>query len=231
MERHATYTNTPWLLLCLALMALVWTLLQLPPGVFPPTGTPTPTPTPTKVSAVSPVCQQDNKTRPVGTRVTFGKTERYAQVVPDLTDRTYDRVATDELVLTNRFDAGSVGPIIFHPDGDSLAFIAAQKGKKYILAYSRSSLTPYVAERIEDSWNNWVCFGEKGTYLFAIAKHHGQWHLDVRPEQAKAEMTHYLLNGEPARVQLLPVRANGAGTLEYTTIDAAVQTEIKSWFK
>lgn len=230
MERHTFYADTPWLLLCVSLMALVWAFLQLPPGMLTG-GTPTPTPTP-ELAAGSPKCQQDNEAQPAGTRFPGpGETEQYAQVVPDLTDRHYDRVVTDDLLLNNRFDAGSVGPIVFHPDGTSFAFIAAQNGQKYILAYGRGSLTPYVAERVRDVWNNWVCFGATGKYLFAIAGHNEQWHLDVRPEQARANFTHYLLNGDPGQLEILPVRANGVGELEYAPVDAAVRAEINSWLK
>lgn len=180
----------------------------------------------------SPRCQQDNKAREIGNRFLFsGKENHYAHHLPDAADNRYERVISDGVFVRHRFDANSVGPIVFRPDGERFAFIAAKSNKKYILEYTVGSETPQIAEPIEKAWNNWVCYGERGKYLFVIAKHKGLWFLDAHPEMPNAAFMRYPLNGDPSSAELIPGRGDGSEGFTYTLESDPAHMEINIWFK
>ncbi len=186
-------------------------------------------PQPTRVPP--PKCQQDNKTRQIGTRFLFNENENhYAHVVADPSDKRHLRVLTDGVFVRERFDFDSVGPLVYNPTGERFALIAAKSGQKYILEYASGGETPYIAEPIEDAWNNWVCFGARGKNLFAIAKYNRQWHLFARAEKPGAPFLRFPLNGDPSNLELLPARDGNEG-FQYEVESGQLQMEIKSWLK
>lgn len=185
---------------------------------------------PTPVRA--PQCQQDNKARPIGSRFLFNGSEtHYVQVLTEPADRQYARVVSDGIPVQLRFDAKSVGPVVYHPLGDRFAFIADLAGEKYIFEYANGGETPYFAEPIEDAWNNWVCFGVTGKYLFAIALHDLKWHLYAREEKPNAPFVRLALNGEPLWMELSRARADGSEGIQYELTNGPVRMQINSWLK
>lgn len=186
-------------------------------------------PAPTRVPP--PKCQQDNKTRQIGARFLFNENENhYAHVIADPSDKLYLRVLTDGVFVHERFDPNSVGPLVYNPTGERFAFIAAKSGRKYILEYASGGETPYIAEPVEDAWNNWVCYGTRGNHLFAIAKYNGQWNLVAHAKDLNAPLLRFPLNGNPANLELLPPRDGNEG-FQYAVESGPLQMEIKSWLK
>lgn len=186
-----------------------------------------PTPAPPK-------CQQDNKERDIGERFLFNGTEdHYAHVILDPADKRHLRVLADGKMVRDRFDTGSVGPIVFHPLGKRFAFIGAQSGQKYILEYEIGGETPLVAERIASAWKNWVCFGAKGKYLFTIAKYKNTepWQMFVREERQSAPFAKIVLLGNPSTLELLETRGDGREGFQVNLANDPMQMEIKSWLK
>lgn len=225
MNRSHFFSYAVLALLCVSSLLVGCTIESVEAEGHNNANSPTPAP---------PKCQQDNKERDIGERFLFnGAEDHYAHVVLDPADKRYARVLADGKMVRDRFDAKSVGPIVFHPLGKRFAFIGAQSGQKYILEYDIGGETPLVAEPIWGAWQNWVCFGAKGKYLFTIAKYKvtEPWQILVREERQRAPFARFILNGNPSKLELLETRGDGRDGIQVNLANDPMQMEIKSWLK
>jgi hypothetical protein len=223
MDHSHSYLNTA--LVLLSVLIVGWALGYIhPPDRVTDASEPTPAPTAAR-------CRTESATRaPGGVFVATNGAAHYTQIVPE-SDPRYERVQNDGAIISLRFDAGSVGPIAFRPDGGRIAFVGSYTGQKYIFEYTVRGVTPLTIAPIQQAWLNRACYTISGDYLAALAMQNGQWYLYSRYQYSDTPIARQVLYSDAERQQLIQVLFGAAPTSQPGPATNASANSDFSWLQ